>query len=299
MLLQEIVLISANPKSGPRSSLALVEQLKCSLENVGYLCELHTNLDAMAQRAEVLWQEKRLRTVIAAGGDGTASIVSSLIHPQTPLTLFPTGSENLLAQYLGVTANVESCVNAIQRMRTRTFDTMDVNGKTAMLMASIGFDAEVVRRVHQARRSHITRWNYWKAIAATVLAYRWPDLQVVLRDDQGRAMEETLGSWVFIFNVPKYAAGLAIMEDAKENDGQLDIGVLDRGGLLRGLCDFLAVLRGKHHQSQRWRRFRAASIEISVQESSAGQASCQSDGDWTSGLPVQIRIRPSQRLIVV
>jgi len=299
MSLLETVIISANPKSGSRSRLTLIERLKRDIEAVGYPCELHSNLDEMARRAGELIKEKRLRTVVAAGGDGTAAIVSSLIHHEIPLTLFPTGSENLLAQYFGVTAKVETCVAAIKRLRTRTLDVMDINGKTAMLMASIGFDAEVVRRVHQTRRSHITRWSYWKAIVATVFTYRWPDLQVVLRDDQGRIIDETQGSWVFVFNVPKYAAGLAIMEDANENDGLLDIGVLDRGGLFRGICDYVAVMRRKHHQSQRWRRFRAASIEISLPDELAGQASCQSDGDWASNLPVHIRIQPSQRLIVV
>jgi diacylglycerol kinase (ATP) len=299
MSLHETVIISANPKSGPRTRLALIEQLKCDIESIGYACELHTDLNEMARRARELSQDNRLRTVVAAGGDGTAAIVSSLIDEQIPLTLFPTGSENLLAKYLGVTANSESCAGAIKQLRTRSLDTMEINGKIALLMASIGFDAEVVRRVHQARRAHVTRWSYWKAIVATILAYRWPVLNIVLRDDQGCVMEETQGSWVFIFNVPKYAAGLVIMDDAQENDGVLDVGVLAPGGLIQGIGDYVAVLRRKHQQSRRWQRFRAASVEISLPEKSQGQASCQSDGDWTSSLPVLIRILPTKRLFVV
>lgn len=299
MPFSETVLISANPKSGPRSRRDWIDRLKCDIEAAGYTCELHTDLEVMAKRAQELLQEKVLRTVIAAGGDGTAAIVSSLISSEIPMTLFPTGSENLLAKYLGVTANIESCVASIERLRTRALDTMDVNGKTALLMASVGFDAEVVRRVHQARHSHISKWNYWKAIAATIATYRWPDLKVILRDNQGRTIDETQGNWVFVFNVPKYASGLAIIEDANENDGLLDIGVMDRGGLFRGACDALTVMRRKHHQSQRWRRFRAASVEVSLADQFKGQASCQSDGDWTSDLPVLIRVQASPRFIVV
>jgi diacylglycerol kinase (ATP) len=295
----ESVIISANPKSGSRSRRTLIEELKIAIESEGFECELHTSLEEMSRRATQLAAAKMLRTVVAAGGDGTAAVVSSLIPAETPLTLFPTGSENLLAKHYGIVANASACAKAIKRLRTKKLDTMMMNGKVALLMASIGFDAEVVRQVHQARRSHITRWSYWLAIVRSVFAYRWPELRIVLFDEQGAPMDEIEGSWVFVFNVPKYAAGLSIIDDANENDGLLDIGVFERGGLYSGILDYLAVARGKHHQSRRWRRFRASTIEVALPEHLAGRASCQTDGDWAGELPIKIQIQGMQRLIVV
>jgi diacylglycerol kinase (ATP) len=299
MPLGQTVLISANPKSGSRNRQDLIHELKQAIEAVGYPCELHTDLSDMSNRAATLSSEGNLRTVVAAGGDGTAAIVSSLIPSHVPLTLFPTGSENLLAKYFAITDNPMRCAQAVRRLHTKMLDTMLVNGKTSLLMASVGFDAEVVRRVHQGRRSHVTRWNYWHSIAGSILGYRWPVLRIVLRDERGSVSEELEGSWVFVFNVPKYAAGLTIIPDAIESDGLLDVGVFAPGGLLRGLLNYWAVARGSHHRMKHWRRFRAASIDIQLQGDSLGHASCQTDGDWASDLPVTISIQPTQRRIVV
>jgi diacylglycerol kinase (ATP) len=307
MPINQVVVISANPKSGAYDRLSLVDELRKSIETAGYRCELHTDLAQMSQRAKTLTDEGVLRTVVAAGGDGTAAMVASLIPFGVPLTLFPTGSENLLAKHLSVTADVASCTSAIRKLRTKDLDVMMVNERLSLLMASVGFDAEVVRRVHQTRRSHITRWSYWWAILNSLVHYRWPDLRIEIRDDRDQIVEETIGSWIFIFNVPRYAAGLSIIDDAIEDDGYLDVGVFGRGGLIQGLWCYWAVVRGNHHQLKQWRRFRARSIKI---ESTGSKnltqnrkhsvvASCQTDGDWACELPVTIRISDRKLAIVV
>ena len=109
-------------------------------------------------------------------------------------------------------------------------DVMMVNDKLSLLMASIGFDAEVVRSVHHSRKSHVTKLNYWSAIIGTLFRYRWPVLKISIFDANGRILEEVTGVWVFVFNVPRYAAGLSIMNDAIEHDGYLDVGVFAQGG---------------------------------------------------------------------
>jgi len=295
----EVVIISANPKSGSRSRTSLVAELKQSIESAGYDCELHTDLQQMASRAHSLAAEGLLRTVVSAGGDGTASTVASLIPIEIPLTLFPTGSENLLATYFSIAADVDKCVKSIQKLQTKTIDVMLVNGKLSLLMASVGFDAEVVRRVHLSRKSHVSRWTYWSAILNTLVRYRWPDLKIVIRGENERKIDETIGSWVFVFNIPRYAAGLNIIQDAKEDDGFLDIGVFDRGGLLHGLRCYWAVTRGKHHQMKQWRRFRCKSIQIDSVAGKPQQSSCQTDGDWGCELPVTIQITDRKISLVI
>ncbi len=295
----EVVLISANPRSGSRSRTSLVVELKQSIEAVGYVCEIYTDLQQMAGRARALAEEGLLRTVVSAGGDGTASMVASLIPTEIPLTLFPTGSENLLANYYSIAADVKKCVKSIQKLQTKNIDVMLVNGKLSLLMASVGFDAEVVRRVHLSRKSHVSRWTYWCAILNTLVRYRWPDLKIVIRGENEQKIEETYGSWVFVFNIPRYAAGLNIIPDAKEDDEFLDIGIFDRGGLLHGLSCYWAVARGTHHQMKQWRRFRCKSIEIDFVAEKPTQSSCQTDGDWGCEMPVTIQITDRKLRLVL
>ena len=280
----------------------MITGLKSRIEEAGFECELHTDLSQMADRAKTISNEGRLRTVVSAGGDGTASTVASLIPVGIPMTLFPTGSENLLAKHFSITDDISQCVKSILRMRTKKLDLMMVNSRLSLLMASIGFDAEVVRLVHQSRTTHVSKWTYWRSILCTLLFYRWPDLQIVLRDEQDVVIADVTGSWIFAFNVPRYASGLSIIEDAVENDGLLDIGIFDRGGMLNGLRCYWAVARGKHHSSKNWRRFRSSSVEINLSPSCRAQkrvSSCQADGDWASELPVKLKIMDRKLDIVV
>jgi diacylglycerol kinase (ATP) len=305
MSMEQTVIISSNPKSGSYSRQELVQELKLAIESLGFPCELHTDLQAMAARCQELVKTGELRTVVAAGGDGTASMVASLIPHGVPLTLFPTGSENLLARYLAITSDPASCARLIQKLRTSPIDAMTVNGKLSLLMASIGFDAEVVRKVHQSRRSHVSKLTYWSAIARTLIAYSWPKLTISIFDENDKLLEQITGGWVFVFNVPRYAAGLALMNDAVEHDGYLDVGVFDQGGLIRNMWYYWNVIRGKHHLLKQWRRFRSRGIKIEHAQPSthpAGQptaiTSCQADGDWICELPVSIQMVPRELRIV-
>lgn len=301
MSMDQTVIISANPKSGSFSRHSLVLKLKSEVESLGFQCEVHTDLDQMANRCRELVQRAKLRTVVAAGGDGTASKVASLIPREVPLTLFPTGSENLLAKYFSITADPAVCARSIQKLRTHPIDVMMVNGKFSLLMASIGFDAEVVRCVHQSRKSHVTRLTYWSAIIGTLFRYRWPGLKISIYGENDRIIEEVSGGWVFVFNVPRYAAGLSIMDDAVEHDGYLDVGVFDQGGLARSMWYYWHVIRGKHQLLKQWRRFRSRSIRIETVDQTSSrdsQSSCQADGDWVCELPVVIEFATHNLRIV-
>ncbi len=299
--MNQTVIISSNPKSGSFGRQELVIELKRAIERLGFTCELHTDLDLMAGRCRDLATAGELRTVVAAGGDGTASKVASLIPLDVPMTLFPTGSENLLAKHFSFVADPIVCARSIQRLRTHSIDSMMVNDRLSLLMVSVGFDAEVVRRVHLSRRSHVSKWTYWTAIANTLFRYRWPAMHISIYDENHRLLEKVSGGWIFVFNVPRYAAGLGIMNDAIENDGLLDVGIFDHGGLIRNMWYYWNVLRGKHPLLKQWRRFRTSEIQIELVDQlnkEQGIASCQADGDWVCELPVSVCITPRKLQLV-
>jgi diacylglycerol kinase family enzyme len=180
------IVISANPKSGARSGLSSANALRATLESAGFLPELFTDIDAMAQRTRQLHEQGSLRSVVAAGGDGTASLVLSVIPHDVPLTLYPLGSENLLAKYFGIDLDLDSAVAMIERLDTKPIDLFEANGKPMLLMASVGFDAEVVRQVHRRRTSHVTRWSYRWSILSALWSYRWPRFRISTRDPEGK-----------------------------------------------------------------------------------------------------------------
>lgn len=286
------IIISANPKSGARSGLGAAEALRVKLDAAGYSVELFTDIDAMTRRTEQLRGEGTLRTVVAAGGDGTASLVLSVIPTDVPLTLFPLGSENLLAKYLGIALNPDQTVAMVEQCVSTKVDLFEANKKLMLLMASAGFDADVVRRVHSRRTSHVSRLTYWRSILSALGGYRWPQFRIATHSGDGIWQDRGIVNWLFAFNVPKYAAGISIMNEARCDDGWLDVGAFRGGRLGRGLWHYALVAMGRHRRASSWSQWQVKGLRLeSVSVSSQGSefaGSYQLDGDWGGPLPLEI-----------
>lgn len=303
---ESTVIIAANPKSGARSGLGLASALRDALERRGYVAELFTDVDEMARRAQASRREGTLRTVVSAGGDGTASLVLSKIPAATPLTLFPLGSENLAAKYFGMTSRVDETVLKIDRLRTEPLDLFLANGRLTLLVASVGFDAEVVRQVHENRQSHVNRTAYHRGILRTMFRYQWPRFQVRFLAPDGAWGEAIEGNWVFAFNVPRYAAGIRIIESTSISDGLLDVGLFRGGGLCRGLLNYAMVVAGVHQRVPSWRRFQTSGlrVELASRDAPAGQpaedrdVAFQIDGDPGGFLPLEVVYSGRKAMIV-
>jgi diacylglycerol kinase family enzyme len=303
MALASTVIISANPKSGARSGLEQASSLRKTLEQRGYITEMYTDIDAMASRTEMCQREGTLRTVVSAGGDGTASLVLSKIPSGIPVTLFPLGSENLVANYFGMTRDIDRTVAHIEKLHTEPLDLFLANGRLTLLVASVGFDAEVVRQVHENRKSHVTRSVYRMGILRAMFSYRWPKFRVQRRDADGNWGESVTANWVFAFNVPRYAAGIRIIESTSISDGLLDVGMFQGGRLCQGLWNYGMVVRGVHEQSGAWKRFQTSGLRISlVKENTAAnvqpEVAYEIDGDAGGVLPLEVIYSGSKAMIV-
>ncbi|MFN7733344.1 MAG: diacylglycerol/lipid kinase family protein [Pirellula sp.] len=307
MSLPRSVLISANPRSGATSGLERAGELKQALDAAGFAAELFTDIDAFTRRSRELHAAGELRAVVSAGGDGTASLVLSKIPAGVPVALFPLGSENLLAKYFQSDRDIAKTAAALREMRTVPLDLFTANGQLTLLVTSVGYDAEVVRIVHQSRKSHVTRWAYWRAIFQAIGGYTWPTLEVELRSADGTWSRAGECNWLFAFNVPRYAAGIQIVDSADIDDGLLEIGMFQGGKLVRGMWHYGMVAGGMHTRSRDWRRERASGVRVRClascdaprSDASAPPVSYQIDGDWGGGLPLEIVVADHQARIVV
>lgn len=296
----ETVLIAANPKSGSKSRFELVAELEHRIGSLGYRCEVITQLEELESRAQLLNGDHELRAVVAAGGDGTISAVAQRTPIDVPLRILPLGSENLLANYLSISSNPFHCAEAIHRNQIRQMDGMDVGGRLAFVMVSVGFDAEVVRRVHQSRKSHITRWAYRFSALATWILYGWPAFSIRIHHVENNVLQTVEGTsqWCFVFNVPRYATGLSLLPDSDPSDGLLNVGYFERSGRIRGIFQYLQVLRGNHRSNKHWRDCLGSEVQISDQPNSKAPA-FQYDGDWGGMLPVSIRVLARRLKLVI
>ncbi len=349
------VVISVNPKAGRRAAQPSAERLASFLAGRGLHAEIFTDLAEVAGRAAESQAHGALRAVVAAGGDGTIAEIVNRVPAGVPVTVLPLGTENLLAKYLGIGREPESVGAAIAggtivRMDagvatsprgvwldraaggsrrhtpcavpadgTRSVPTT-LPGRIFLLMASCGLDADVVYRLEQARRGHISHLSYVKPIVAAFRNYGYPPLRIQLRQAEheptaaetgerrsvsstctsglrrdARLGEPVVARWMFLFNLPCYAGGLPFTPGASGEDGLFDLCAFERGSFWNGMRYLLAVLRGKHDRLADCTLRRVTELRVEADE----PVPFQLDGDFGGYLPLEIGLLPRRLTLVV
>lgn len=293
------ILIAANPKSGASSRATLVAELREELIKRSFevtVCEQLSQVESLSHQYAA---SEQLRCVVAAGGDGTAAAVVNLIPPETPMAIFPLGTENLLARYLQLTSQPQRAAEIIQGGHTRKLDAGLAAGRLFLVMLGCGFDAEVVAEMHQMRSGHINRLSYAKPIWRAIRKYTYPKIEVECLDatpqSQSSAGHRFSTAWLFAFNLPRYAANLDFCPQADGNDGHLDLCGFERGGLLTGLGYLWRLWRGTHQQLKDFKHVRSRKFRLT----STGRVPYQVDGDPGGLLPLEIEVLPNRLTILI
>ena len=285
------VIVSVNPNSGSRDRGALVEELCEELVRLNYTPVVLTEIARGVAETLRLQGTGELRAVVAAGGDGTVSLLANELPPEIAFAILPLGTENLLAKYLGLTADPDRIAQLIDAGETARLDAGRANGRLFLVMASCGFDADVVSRLHSNRKGHIRHSSYVRPIVDAIVSYRYPKIRFWVDE----STKSFAGRWAFVFNVPRYAMNLPIVDDADSMDGELDLCTFRGGNLLRGLLYLVAVLTKQH---RRWneskiKRFKKLRIE------SDEPVPYQLDGDPGGVLPLEIEVQSKFLRVVV
>jgi diacylglycerol kinase (ATP) len=297
------ILIVFNPKAGAVDRIELLHSLCNRLVGLGFFVQLISDLNELEHRAAELCRAGRLRLIVSAGGDGTLSAIAERTTSDTCLAVFPLGTENLMAKWLGATTDLELFAAAVATHRTRTIDAALANGRLALITIGVGFDAEVVREVHSKRTGHITKWSYAWPIWRTFWRYRFPKFKIQLDGWRPRSstssevaeLEQSqskhwVAPWVFVANLPLYAGGLSLIPSAEPSDGVLDIASLRGSGRIRGLWYALWIALRRHVHLSDFTAFQAEKIRIE----SSRPVGYQIDGDFGGELPLEIRVQKNR-----
>jgi diacylglycerol kinase family enzyme len=284
-----------NPRAGSRSRHEHVAEIKNSLENAGFDVTQTTDLGELNGLAVAGHQSGKLRVVLAIGGDGTASVVRNHVPLEVPLLNVPMGTENLLGRYLGQLATTEAVRRTVEEGVVVSLDLGKAGDKVFLLMISAGFDAEVIRSLHENRRGNIRRTAYFLPTLKTVTGYTYPQLRLYSGADA--TASPRLCRWLFGFNLPLYALGLPITPDAVGTDGLLDVCTFERGAVWSVARYLWHVMWKIHHKLpdaglSRTGRFR-------LEPTTSASVAYQIDGDFGGTLPVDVEVLPGQLRLLV
>jgi len=292
------LLIYFNQSAGSRTRLDQMAAIEIELARAGYLVQTTANPAEISELATRGHQSGRLRAVLACGGDGTANLTRSRVPLDVPLLPIPMGTECLLSRYLSQSARPEAVRETLDRGVIAQLDLGRANDHYFLMMISAGFDAAVVRRLHEDRRGNITRSSYLQPILKTIRSYEYPEMQLYCDDTANSEREPVRCRWLFGFNLPTYALGWQFTPQASGIDGQLDMCTFQRGSWFDGVRYLWHVVRRTHR--------RLADVELTrgqrltIKTTSSAEVPYQLDGDFAGVLPVELEVLPGAlRLLVM
>lgn len=288
---RRLVVIQRNPTSGSGKGRKELRELISELRTVGLKVRLFASrerLDTYVNSQEVAGQ---VRCLVAAGGDGTVGSLANR-HPGFPIATLPLGTENLVARHLGIARDGRALAQLIAQGRTRHFDVGDANGTTFLLMASVGVDSDVVRRLHESRRGNIRHLSYLKPIIQSFCRFNYPLLTVC--DSAGEVV--ATGSHVIATNIPEYGFRMPFSPDSDPHDGLVDVRVFQKTGLIATVFHAVRTRLGMKENPQEVCRLVMREVEI---KSTSNLTPCQCDGDPVSDCPVKIKVKPDAMTLVI
>lgn len=228
---------------------------------------------------EILWYEvpksrkapKQVRRAVKAGadllvvwgGDGMVQrSVDALAHAKgrIPVGIMPAGTANLLAGNLGIPTDLPEAVRIAFHGRRRRLDLGRLNGEHFAVMAGVGFDGAMIRDADRNLKDRIGK-----------LAYVWTGLRNVdgstpratVRVDGTRWFDGE-ASCVLVGNVGTITGGIEAFDDAKPDDGWLDVGVATAQGAAQWARTLGRMAVGRSDDSPFVRMTRARSIDVKL-----------------------------------
>jgi diacylglycerol kinase family enzyme len=205
------------------------------------------------------------------------------------------GTENLLGRYLGQLATPGAVLRTVEEGVVISLDLGKAGDKSFLLMFSAGFDAEVIRSLHENRRGNIRRTAYFVPTLRTLRGYTYPPMR--LYSEAHGTASPRLCRWLFGFNLPLYALGLPIAPDAVATDGLLDVCTFERGAVWSVARYLWHVMRKIHHTLPDAGLCRTDRFHL--EPTTSASVAYQIDGDFGGILPVDVEVLAGQLRLLV
>jgi YegS/Rv2252/BmrU family lipid kinase len=230
---------------------------------------------------ELLWYEvpksrkapKKVRTAIEAGvdlivawgGDGLVQRTIDVLAREKrgrkiPLAIMPAGTGNLLAGNLGIPEDLPAAVDIAFRGRRRRLDVGKLAGEHFAVMAGIGFDGAMISEADRDLKDRLGK-----------LAYVWTGIRNVDGEAPHARVKVDGTTWfsgdascVLVGNVGTITGGVRAFDDARPDDGWLDVGVATAQGAWEWARTLgtMAVGRSDHSPFVRMTRARRVDVKL-------------------------------------
>jgi diacylglycerol kinase (ATP) len=223
-----------------------------------------------------------VEVVVAAGGDGTASLVADqLLGTASALGILPMGSVMNIARSLGISRDLDQAAEVLSSGTEIQIDVGETAGKAFYEAGSVGLNAAIFREA-----AHFDDPDWLSIVRCVWVAIRYrPARMVIQLDDR---LVRTRALMVAISNGQFLGAGMTVAPDARLDDGMFDVRVFrgfSKWELLRHLA---SIAFGRRRYSPRISTFRSRNVRVS----SVHPLPARADQRDLGSTPVEFRTRP-------
>jgi diacylglycerol kinase (ATP) len=175
------ILIIVNPAAGRRRAAERrLGRFVAALEHRGCIVALRRAGPSMGEVERLAREAERgFDAIVAAGGDGTVNaVVNGLQSSRMPVGVLPLGTANVLARELGLPRDPEQLAGLIAAGPVSSVWPGRIGNRAFMMMASAGFDSEIVAAVRPGLKRRAGRLAFAWAILVRLWRYRGSELLV-------------------------------------------------------------------------------------------------------------------------
>jgi len=286
------VALLCNPSAGGGRAARILPRAERALRDLGV--RFHTDVTRDLDQARELARRAAQtgEVTVTLSGDGLVGCVVGVLRsfPGAVLGILPGGRGNDTARGLGIPLEIRAACAVVAGGVERDLDIGDVEGRSFIGIASLGFDSDA-NRIANAAPSRLGRLVYVYGALRALAA--WRPARFELRLD-GEPLTST-GYSVAACNSPSYGGGMRLAPDAQLDDGLLDVVLIAAHSKRSFLATLPKVFAGGHVDHPAVRILRARELHVDADRPFAVYA----DGDPIGATPATIRVVPRAVRVLV
>jgi YegS/Rv2252/BmrU family lipid kinase len=195
------------------------------------------------------------------GGDGTVQrCIDVVAGSNVALAILPAGTANLLTTNLDIPQDIEQGVAIGLRGDRRKLDVGRFNGERFGVMAGAGFDASMIQEADGGLKARLGRVAYvWTGSKSL----RGKPFRAKIAID-GTSWYSGAASCILVGNVGRLFGGVEVFQDARPDDGRLEIGVVNADGITDWVRTLARTAVGQADKSPLVRATSAKKIKVEL-----------------------------------
>jgi YegS/Rv2252/BmrU family lipid kinase len=287
----------SNPKTGRYvSRRKTIQELASDLNSLGLEVDLKlTSGPGDAAEIAAHAAHNGSTDVIVAGGDGTINeAIQGMVGSKARLGILPRGTANVLARELGLPMNVDEAITVAAQGKSRrihfgvAIDETTNERRHFVLMAGIGLDASVVRRVQPSLKRRIGKGAFWLSGLSHLATWNPRPFKLEIDGQNYGATFAAIGK------AAHYGGDLMITPRARLDEPEFEVCIIETFSRVQYLHLLSYAMREGMPDDKKGVRF----IKTS-QVRAVGDAAVQVDGEVIGHLPMRFEISPHSLEVIV